>query len=631
MPNQPPRSIPKLDADIPEIVSLLLILFSAWLLTQDLYPELILGQTVFLGRTFGILLMTTSTIGYLKYLKGKTKSKSWILTFFTFISRLVAIGTWFFLVLLVGVHKLASLLAFLIALATKKIYALLKIVRRKSPGESLPSKMTELDKIQAISFPREEDTQTSDKVRPLKTATKSISTRLDTYEAPEGGSTITASRQQRTITEIKPRGEQRQAKKTKREVTEPKPIPYIPPKPEGVFLGCEEGETPSQYGVLGRSSEGTVLLDLDRPHWIFVVGAKGSGKSYTLGVICEMLAEKISQISKLDNPLSAIVIDNRGDFVSLQDPNTAPREVKLLKKEYDADPHKIANLSILTVEEIFRKGFGDSVFKIRPQDLTFDDWKLAFGLEETKQPPLWFMKFRSSLAKIQGNRDSFSIQDMIDHYLRQRESVSQQSVLSRLYYLQGTQIFDENAPDLLRFLNQNSVVILYTISCDKWVRILLSSLFLRRLREYCVDQEIKQQSGQDPDLLPNIWLVFDEAHFLLPARGETPFSRNLEEVMRIARHWGISVILATQNPDDIQDTMIGLCDLFIIHKISSINFIKKLGNKVGKNLDPKAVGRLRRGEAIILDQTSGKVLGVSIRPRVSKHGGRTKTATKGHT
>jgi hypothetical protein len=631
MPSQRQQSIPKLDADVPEVFSLLLIIFSVWLLTQELYPELILGQTVFLGRVLGILLMTTSTIGYLKYLKGKTKSKSWVLTFFTLISRLVTIGTWLFLVLLVGLHKLASLFAFMIALATKGIYALLKIVRRESRGKPLPKKMKALDEIQTISFPREEDIQTSDEITPLKTATKSVSTRLDTYKAPEQEPTITGSGQQRTRTPTGRRGRQRQDRKTSRQVLEPQPRPYTPPKPEGVFLGCEEGEIPSQYGVLGRSSEGTVLLDLDRPHWIFVVGAKGSGKSYTLGVICEMLAEKISQISKLDNPLSAIVIDNRGDFVSLQDPNTASREVKLLKKEYGAEPHRISNLSILTVEEIFQKGFGDSVFKIRPQDLTFDDWKLAFGLEETKQPPLWFMKFRSSLAKIKGNRDSFSIQDMIDHYLRQRESVSQQSVLSRLYYLQGTQIFDENAPDLLRFLNQNSVVILYTISCDKWVRILLSSLFLRRLREYCVDQEIKQQSGQEPDLLPNIWLVFDEAHFLLPARGETPFSRNLEEVMRIARHWGISVILATQNPDDIQDTMIGLCDLFVIHKISSINFIKKLGNKVGKNLDPKAVGRLRRGEAIVLDQTSGKVLGVSIRPRVSKHGGRTKTATKGHT
>ncbi|UCD73264.1 MAG: hypothetical protein JSW01_01090, partial [Candidatus Bathyarchaeota archaeon] len=87
MPSQRQRSIPKLDADVPEVFSLLLILFSVWLLTQELYPELILGQTVFLGRVLGILLMTTSTIGYLKYLKGKTKSKSWILTFFTLISR----------------------------------------------------------------------------------------------------------------------------------------------------------------------------------------------------------------------------------------------------------------------------------------------------------------------------------------------------------------------------------------------------------------------------------------------------------------------------------------------------------------------------------------------------------------
>lgn len=83
-----------------------------------------------------------------------------------------------------------------------------------------------------------------------------------------------------------------------------------------------------------------------------------------------------------------------------------------------------------------------------------------------------------------------------------------------------------------------------------------------------------------------------------------------------------------KNPDDIQGTMIGLCDLFIVHRISSINFIRKLGSKVGKSLDPKVIGRLRRGEAIILDQTSGGVLEVFIRPRVGRHGGKTKTATE---
>jgi hypothetical protein len=80
-------------------------------------------------------------------------------------------------------------------------------------------------------------------------------------------------------------------------------------------LGRRERADGGQYGRLGRfhardgSAGAPVGIDLDRPHAMCVVGKRGSGKSHTLGVLAEELADV--------RGVTPIVLDPMGAFDGL--------------------------------------------------------------------------------------------------------------------------------------------------------------------------------------------------------------------------------------------------------------------------------------------------------------------------
>lgn len=87
--------------------------------------------------------------------------------------------------------------------------------------------------------------------------------------------------------------------------------------PEVDVLGRPENENGGPIASFGRfiardgSLGGTVGLDLDRPHVVSVVGKRGSGKSYTLGVVAEGLAKT--------RGVTGIVIDTMGVYAGLEE------------------------------------------------------------------------------------------------------------------------------------------------------------------------------------------------------------------------------------------------------------------------------------------------------------------------
>jgi DNA helicase HerA-like ATPase len=85
-------------------------------------------------------------------------------------------------------------------------------------------------------------------------------------------------------------------------------------------IGRTDGAGP--VGALGhyRARDGSaaarVGIDLDRPHLVLVVGKRGTGKSYTMGVLAEELAETPG--------VSPVLGDAMGAFASLADSDSVP-------------------------------------------------------------------------------------------------------------------------------------------------------------------------------------------------------------------------------------------------------------------------------------------------------------------
>ena len=126
-------------------------------------------------------------------------------------------------------------------------------------------------------------------------------------------------------------------------------------------------------------------------------------------------------------------------------------------------------------------------------------------------------------------------------------------------------------------------------------------------------------------------MVFDEAHKYI----ESPdLISGLIEVVREMRHKGTSIMVASQDPPSVPVSLIELSSQIILHRCNSPAWLKHIqkANSALNSLTPEKMSHLGAGEAYVWSAkatdegfTRGAVK-IKCRPRVTRHGGDTKTA-----
>jgi len=129
----------------------------------------------------------------------------------------------------------------------------------------------------------------------------------------------------------------------------------------------------------------------------------------------------------------------------------------------------------------------------------------------------------------------------------------------------------------------------------------------------------------------NKLVVFDEAHKYI----ENPdLVAGLIEVVREMRHKGTSIMVASQDPPSVPVALIELSSQIILHKFNSPAWLKHMqrANAALDSLTPEKMSRLGPGEAYVWsskatdDSFTMGAMKMRCRPRVTQHGGSTKTA-----
>jgi DNA phosphorothioation-dependent restriction protein DptH len=132
----------------------------------------------------------------------------------------------------------------------------------------------------------------------------------------------------------------------------------------------------------------------------------------------------------------------------------------------------------------------------------------------------------------------------------------------------------------------------------------------------------------------NKLVVFDEAHKYIDSPD---LVAGLVEVVREMRHKGTSILVASQDPPSVPTSLIELSSQVILHKFNSPSWLKhtQKANAALEGLTPAKLAGLGPGEAYIWSSratddafTRGAVK-IRCRPRVTQHGGGTKTALAG--
>ena len=135
------------------------------------------------------------------------------------------------------------------------------------------------------------------------------------------------------------------------------------------------------YGTMERNKvlANPIYLDVNKPHSILVAGKRGSGNSYTLGVIAEGIANLPPEIK---SNLTTILFDTMGIYWTMKYPNFKD---STLLDYYELKPAAMAPIIYVPIgkyDELIEKGIPvDKPFAIKPSQVSFENWCEIFGIE----------------------------------------------------------------------------------------------------------------------------------------------------------------------------------------------------------------------------------------------------------
>ena len=383
-----------------------------------------------------------------------------------------------------------------------------------------------------------------------------------------------------------------------------------------------------------------IFIDVSRSHVVFICGKRGSGKSYSMGILAESMLDLPDEVK---SNLSIIILDTMGIYWTMKYPN---KQDKDLLDEWNLET-KGLNVNIFTptgYHKIYKeKGIPtDFAFSIRTSELSAYEWCESFGISLTV--PIGVLIERV-VEDLQDKGKNYDIDDIIkqiqidDRSTKEVKDAAENRFLSAkhwgLFSKQGSKLEDLIIPGQITVLDVSCYA---SIPGAESLRALVIGLVgqkmftermvARKNEEY---QAIYQQTHLSPDDeqkqgQPLIWLIIDEAHEFLPNEGSTVASHPLITILREGRQPGISLVLATQQPGKIHTDVITQSDIVIAHRVTANIDVKALGNLMQsymrEGLD-KQLNYLPRvqGAALLFDDANEKLYPMRMRPRYTWHGG----------
>ena len=137
----------------------------------------------------------------------------------------------------------------------------------------------------------------------------------------------------------------------------------------------------------------------------------------------------------------------------------------------------------------------------------------------------------------------------------------------------------------------------------------------------------KLQNKKDLEKEPFVFII-NEAHLYFRRGIAREFVDTIENLIRRKRHGANWLLLDTHLPDDVDSKVIKLSDIKVLH-FSDKTVDSAILKRTMEGTDDKLY-ELSTGEAIFCSNISSeglsKPIRVNVRPRITKHGGATKSA-----
>lgn len=318
-----------------------------------------------------------------------------------------------------------------------------------------------------------------------------------------------------------------------------------------------------------------VEIDLDRSHAAVVVGKRGYGKSYTLGVLAEELVTTAG--------VTPVVVDPMGAFEQLATSLDGARRVAHPTVQASAVPPS--------------------------------SWPALLGLSPTSGAGGLVWRAAAQADTLTGMCEWIQVS--------KADLTARRAAENHLGLASSWDVFDSDGLSAAELLSQQATVIdcsgLADAPMNAVVRAIGSDLY-----ETCV--------STTPRRLP--WLLVDEAHAFFGGDGaEAPTpSRSdgggiaapaLKTILTRGRAPGVSLVLATQRPAALPPAAVSQADVLLAHRLTTEPDLQAVARARPTYANRGLRERLpdSPGEVVLVDDTTEAVHAVQIRKRKTPHDG----------
>lgn len=444
---------------------------------------------------------------------------------------------------------------------------------------------------------------------------------------------------------------------------------------EAFFLGKI-----AEYQMMRKN----VWLDCEGAHAVYVMGKRRSGKTYTLGVIVEGLVSN-NWIKQGDKKQAIVLLDTMNVFITM--PHNSEeiygKENKQVQ-EIERWGLKSENFNIIL---FYPKGTQPPPegnireIAIKPSDLTAEDWASLFEVDTYSDPIGQLISEIYEKVAIEGYTDnngtfitpcsSYSIDNLVSCIsncpeMSRYESRTIEAVRRRLNAVKRLPVFSTTGTDIKEIFASGQISVLLLRDIDQNLRSLLVGILVKKIMQlrsiseryeklasiqisrYNSIKEKDERKANDAyekytqyineinKGLPRGWIVIDEAHNYMPAKGIVPSREPLKKYVNEGRNLGLSIVVATQNPSALDPAIRRNADVLIIHSISmrddvataegmvntwvpdSFTFGRE---KILSRVFEQLVRSLPLGYAIVSNDRMNRIFVAKIRPRLTVHGG----------
>jgi hypothetical protein len=452
---------------------------------------------------------------------------------------------------------------------------------------------------------------------------------------------------------------------------------------DNILIGASPSEAPEAIYV-GKVAEfqamhKNVWLDCEGAHAVYVMGKRRSGKSFTLGVLAESLASA-SWIRQGELRQGVLILDSMNVFLTMAYPvestfgNSDPQVREARQWGLAGSPPRI--------QFFYPKGSpappeGEPrELSLRACDLSGEEWAALFEVDTFSDPIGQLISEIYDMVAVEGYttnsgqsvspKPGFVIDDLL-HCIEAGSEVGRfepktiEAVRRRLKAIRRTAVISDTGLDVRELFlpGQVSVVLLRDIHHD--LRSLLIAVIVKKLMQLrsrsdkyerlasvnlakyqaSGDEQARQRAAQyqtmAADGITRGWIIIDEAHNYIPAKGILPSKEPLRKYVNEGRNLGLSIVVATQYPSSLDPSIQRNADVLIVHSMSMRDDIVaadgmvntflpesvRIDNrdKITTRVFEQMVRSLPLGYAIVSNDRVNRVFAIKVRPRLTVHGG----------